>query len=69
MIENTSLLRYLGGVLVSDTTIRVNINVSSEIHNYYKKQASRAGVSMSAAMSIALLRYMEIEQSQSKKEK
>lgn len=71
MIENASLLRYLGGVLVlSDTTnIRVNINVSSEIHSYYKEQASRAGVSMSAVMSIALLRNMEIEKSQSKKEK
>ncbi|MDF1586082.1 hypothetical protein [Marinimicrococcus flavescens] len=40
-------------------TVRVNISVSSELHTYYKEQAERAGVSMSAYMAFALLKYMD----------
>ncbi len=40
-------------------TVRVNISVSSELHTYYKEQAERAGVSMSAYMAIALQKYMD----------
>jgi post-segregation antitoxin (ccd killing protein) len=50
----------------NQSNIRVNINVSPEIHEYYKDLARRAGISMSAAMSIALLRYMESEQDKKK---
>lgn len=40
-------------------TVRVNINISPELHTYYKEQAERAGVSMSAYMALALLDYKD----------
>lgn len=40
-------------------TIRVNISVSPELHTFFKEQARRAGVSMSAMMSVALLQYKD----------
>jgi predicted HicB family RNase H-like nuclease len=42
-------------------TIRVNISVSPEIHEFYQEKAHRAGTSMSALMSIALYEKMQIE--------
>lgn len=53
------LIRVLGVNVIAKTTVRVNINISSELHEYYKEQAERAGVSMSAAMSFALLEYKD----------
>lgn len=42
---------------MSDTK-RVNITVSLEMHDYYKEQARKSGVSMSAAMSTSLYQHM-----------
>lgn len=42
---------------MSDTK-RVNISVSLEMHDFYKEQARKSGVSMSAAMSTALYQHM-----------
>ncbi|MNW50896.1 hypothetical protein D3C74_283610 [compost metagenome] len=51
---------------MSDTT-RVNISVSEEIHQFYKEQAKKTGVSMSAAMSTALFQQMMIMKQNRKK--
>lgn len=47
--------------MMSDT-VRVNINVSPELYEFYKEQAKRAGVSMSAMMSVALLHFKDAQQ-------
>lgn len=50
-------------------TLRVNISVSDELHRFYKEQAKKTGVSMSAAMSTALFQQMmAIKQTQKKLE-
>lgn len=48
----------LGGEMVAET-VRVNINISPELHAFYREQADRAGVSMSAYMALALLEYKD----------
>lgn len=65
-MENTSLFVF-GGELMSKT-VRVNIAVSSEVHEYYKELAKRSGLSMSAYMSFVLFNHMDTEQKENKKE-
>lgn len=48
-------------------TIRVNINISAEMHQFYKEQAVKTGVSMSAMMSFALMQQMMIIKQNQKK--
>lgn len=39
-------------------TIRVNISVSEEIHQFYKEHSKKTGGTMSSAMSAALYQQM-----------
>ncbi|MBY9082357.1 hypothetical protein [Paenibacillus sp. CGMCC 1.18879] len=48
-------------------SVRVNVTMTSEMHQWYKQQAERSGISMSALMTYAL--YKNMEQEDSKKEK
>lgn len=45
-------------------TVRINIAVSPEIHEYYKEQSNRAGMSMSAYMSFILFSHMDKDKEQ-----
>jgi len=63
-LENTSLFVF-GGELMSKT-VRVNIAVSPEVHEYYKELAQRSGLSMSSYMSFVLFNHMSAEQKENK---
>ena len=39
---------------LSDSHVRVNIRVSPEVHQYYKKRSEQSGASMSVLMFLAL---------------
>lgn len=38
--------------------MRVNVNISDEVHKWYKEEADKIGTSMSSMMAIALNEYM-----------
>lgn len=65
-LENTSLFLF-GGELMSKT-VRVNIAVSPEVHEYYKEIAERSGLSMSSYMSFILFNHMNSEKENKTKE-
>lgn len=49
--------------MANENTVRVNIRIPIEIHEYYKNKSEKTGVSMSALMYLDLENYLMIKKS------
>lgn len=49
--------------MANENTVRVNIRIPIEIHEYYKTKSEKTGVAMSALMYLDLENYLMIKKS------